>query len=66
MSSEDIQFDGFFREILQRGRGIDNLFLRRNSYFFEQPDSGFSFNEKSFKQEKLKNEEKKKKEKEKA
>lgn len=72
MSSEDIQFDGFFREILQRGKGIDNLFnylfsfLRRNSDFFEQSENGFSFIEKSFKMEKLKFDEKKRKEKEKA
>jgi hypothetical protein len=46
---------------------FNNLFsfLRRNSDFFEQPESGFAFIEKSFKQEKLKFEEKKKKEKEK-
>ena len=68
MSSEE-QFDGFYREILHRGKGIDNLFnslfsfLRRSSDFFEQPEQGFVFIEKSFNAEKDKFLEKKRKEK---
>lgn len=69
MSSEE-QFDGFYREILHRGKGIDNLFnslfsfLRRNSDFFEQSEQGFVFIEKSFKAENERFLEKKRKEKE--
>lgn len=68
----DEQFDGYFREILQRGRGIENLFvalfsfLRRSSDYFEQPGEGFSVIEKCFKAEQAKFDEKKRKEKEKA
>lgn len=68
----DEQFDGYFREVLQRGRGIENLFvslfsfLRRSSDYFEQPSEGFSVIEKCFKAEQSKFEEKKRKEKEKA
>jgi len=70
--SEDTQFDGLYREILQRGKGIDNLFnslfsfFSRNSDFFEQPEQGFAVIESSFKKEKEKFQLKKEKERKKA
>lgn len=70
--SEDTQFDGLYREILQRGKGIDNLFnslfsfFARNSDFFEQPEQGFAIVESSFKREKEKFQLKKEKERKKA
>lgn len=70
--SEDTQFDGLYREILQRGRGIENLFnslfsfFSRNSDFFEQPEQGFAVIEGSFKREKEKFQMKKEKERKKA
>lgn len=56
--SQDEQFDAFFREILHRGKGIDNLFtslfsfLRRQSDFYEQADMGFKSISASFENQK--------------
>lgn len=69
--STDEQFDGFYREILQRGQGIENMFisafsfLRRQSDFFEHSDQGFEFVKKAFERERAKYQEKKRKEEEK-
>ena len=69
--SQEEQFDGYFREVLHRGKGIDNLFtslfsfLRRQSDFFEQPDPGFKALTNSFNAQKDIFIEKKKKEQEK-